>query len=151
VRSSEWFWVLGRRLGMLTLLFVALALPGCGSTQPRLQAAEADAIALSANSALPLLAEAFRQEGLAAIADVKARGGGEDEAREAVAALEEKWKPVWDAWATLRIAEGALASLLEQGGETASALEQARRAYCALLSHWPESVPKLITAIACGL
>lgn len=150
--SGPSWWRSLRRLALLDVLCISLGLLlfNCSPSAIQIEAATANAVALAANSALPLLAEAFRQDGLSAIADVKARGGTADEARAAVAAVEAKWAPVWRGWAALRIAEDAWATALEQGGDTAAALAAVRLAYCGLLSEWPSSVPKLVPMVACG-
>lgn len=118
---------------------LAFVLWGCNPNALSIQAQTANLVASAANSALPILVERYRREGDAAIA----RSGDRAEAEAAVAAVKDKWSPVWTAWEALRIAEDGWAATLEQGGDAKAALGALRDAYCALLGAWPNDVPAI--------
>jgi len=130
---------------LMMVAFLATLLVGCFGHQ-QVQVHVADSMAEAANAALPILVQTFKLEGREAIAEAKT----EQEARQAIQAIEEKWKPVWDAWEALRIAEDAWATALEQGSDERAALAAVRKAYCGLVAQWPESVPAIpLAPIVC--
>lgn len=142
---------------LLTVSIASLAAiyaaEGCGESAVQVQARTANAVALAANAALPLLAAKYRADGLAIIADAPDRATAE--AR--LDAHRRVWVGVWGhcdgdpprchdgAWPALREAHDAWATALErqaQGGtiDLAEALRDAaalRAAYCALRAFPP--------------
>jgi hypothetical protein len=139
--------------GAKALVMAALVMgnAGCPDYVRQAQAQTANAVAQAANAALPVIVEAYRQEGLRAIDDVKAKGGTADDARAAVEAVKAKWTPIWEAWAALRIAEDAWADALEQGADTTGALVGLRSAYCQFMARWPSTVPVIpLAPVICG-
>lgn len=131
-------------------LIVAVDLAGCAGTSLQTEAVVADAITDSANAALPILVEQYRQEGLSAIDRVADSGGTAAEARAATDEVKARWEPVWDRWERLRIAQNAWATAIELGGDTVAALEALRGAYCELLVNWPKQVRAMpLAPIAC--
>jgi hypothetical protein len=134
---------------LLFCLLVILCL-GCHEAGLAVQARTSDAVALSANAALPILVESFRRDGLDAIARVKDVGGSVDDARDAVTDVEERWMPVWKAWEGLRVAQDAWATAVELGGDTTACLIALRDAYCGLRRVWPPSVPAMpLSVVRC--
>ena len=103
----------------------------------QIQAQTANAVASGANAALPMLVDKYRQEGNRAIEKAASR----PDAEAALSAIKAKWKPVWDAWEVLRVAEDAWATALELGGDTTGALVGLKKAYCGLQGVWPDDVP----------
>ncbi len=137
-----------RDLLATVLLAVALCfLNGCGVSARQIQAQTATAVANSANASLPILVGRYRLEGDRAIAEATDRAGAEA----AVAAVQQKWTPVWKSWETLRLAHGAWAALLEKGDVgLAAALSALGDAYCGLLKVWPGDVPAIpLSVVRC--
>lgn len=124
---------------VLAMLLVLAA--SCADPLRQIQIHTADSLAEGANSALPILVSSYRQEGFAAIDAVKASGGTAAEARAAIEDIKARWKPVWQAWETLRVAQDAWADALEGGADTAAALVVLKDAYCGLRSVWPQDIP----------
>jgi hypothetical protein len=146
-----WTTILATFLPFVIVIGMPLTLSGCPDYLRQAQAQTANAVAEAANSALPVLVEAYRQEGLRAIDDVKAKGGTEQEARFAIESVKTKWKPIWEAWAALRIAEDAWADALEKDTDTAAALAGLRSAYCQFMARWPSAVPVIpLAPVICG-
>jgi hypothetical protein len=116
---------------------------GCPDFSRQIQAQTANGIANGANAALTILQERYRQEGLAVLTEVHRSGGTEAEARAELQKVIDKWKPIWQAWETLRVAEDAWATAIEQGGDTAAVLAAMKKAYCGLMQLWPESIPAI--------
>lgn len=140
-----------RSIFLAMLLFMVAASPmlfmlGCPATQ-NTQAATANAIANGANAALPMLVDAYRQEGLKAIAKAPTREAAEAE----LIVIDARWSKVWTAWNVLRVAEDTWATAIETGGDTAAALAGMRTAYCGLQTLWPKEIPAMpIVPIVCG-
>lgn len=122
------------------ILALLLLVTGCTDAALQIQAQAANSVAQTANAALPILLERYRQEGLRAIDVVKDAGGTADEARAAVDAVKAKWAPVWKAWETLRVAQGAWADTIAGGADAGSTLEALRDAYCGLIQVWPKDI-----------
>lgn len=136
-----------RRARTAAAALLALALTGCGAAALHAQAATATAIATSANAGLPLLVERYRQENLDRIAAARTRA----EADAGRADVRARWRPIWDAWRTLRSEQDAWATFLEGGGTGASALPALEHAFCALLVVWPSSIPAVpLAPIVCS-
>lgn len=128
-------------------LILALVVIGCSSTGLQVQAATANAVAAGANAALPVLIEAYRQEGLKAIAKAPSRDAAEAE----LARIDQEWDKRWKAWGALRLAEDVWAVAIETGGNTAGAFAGMKTAYCGLQALWPKEIPAMpIVPIACG-
>lgn len=135
----------------LMLFALLTSQSGCPDWVRQAQIQTANTVAVAANGALPMLVETYRQEGLRAIDDVKAKGGTAQDAQAAVEAVKAKWKPIWDGWAALRIAEDAWADALEQDKDTTAALIGLRSAYCQFMERWPSTVPAIpLAPIVCG-
>jgi hypothetical protein len=135
------------RLLVLFVLFLAFFAVGCTPTQLQIQTVAANTVADVANSTLPLLVELYTQEGYRAIDRAKT----EQEATDAVVAIEKNWKPVWQAWNTLRIAQDAWAKVIETKGDTNKAFQSIKDAYCGLLVVWPKTIPVVpMGAFVCG-
>jgi len=133
------------------LLALVLGSVGCPDWVRQAQIQTANSVAAAANAALPTLVETYRQEGLRVIDEVKEKGGSAAEARVAIAAVQDKWKPIWEAWAGLRIAEDAWADALEKGADTAASLAGLRSAYCGFMARWPSTIPVVpLAPIICG-
>ena len=153
MRFVVWLTVraLRRFQGAALLLAFAIAISsaaGCSMSARQVQAHAANAIAGAANSALPILLESYRQEGLNAIANASDRTTAETE----LAAIKERWAPVWKAWETLRVAQNAWATALEEGGDTKAALGEVRAAYCELQKVWPDELAAVpIAPAACEM
>jgi hypothetical protein len=146
-----WTTILATLLPFVLVAALPLALSGCPDWVRQAQIQTANSVAQAANAALPMLVEAYRQEGLRAIDDVKAKGGTEQEARAAIESVKTKWKPIWEAWAALRIAEDAWADALEQDTDTGAALAGLRSAYCQFMARWPSAVPVIpLAPVICG-
>jgi hypothetical protein len=125
---------------------LAVVLLGCGPSAKALQAKAADAAARGANAALPALVESYRRQGLAAIDAASTPA----EAKASLALVEQKWKPVWEAWKAVGAAHDIWAGALETGGDDAAAFEAVRRSFCALRSLPParEVLPQ-VPVIVC--
>ncbi len=137
------------------ILFLALATTACGASAIQTQARVANTVALAANTALPLLVERYKADGLAIIAAAPDRATAE--ARLEIHRV--AWQPVWGrctadpptcaggAWNSLRAAHDAWAAVLESAGAgeavtAAHLLERARLlgvAYCELRASLPEN------------
>jgi hypothetical protein len=115
-------------------------------TGRQIQAHSASAVAQGANAALPILVERYRQQGLRAIDKAETR----EAAEAALVVIKAEWKPVWDAWEVLRVAQDAWAQALEGGGDTISALWALRVAFCGLQRVWPNDIPAIpIASLSC--
>jgi len=142
---------------LLVLLF-ALLVPGCPprTTPPAppagsaplalgpvaVQAKIANAIAVTINEVVPLLRDIEAQEG----DDVIHASADEPTARLRLAALESRWKPVWEAEKTLRLAQGIWATALEKGGDRDAAAKAVLSTFCKFAPLLPRSVPRLSLA-----
>jgi len=132
---------------LLVIVAVLLVVAGCGPTARQIQAQTADSVAEAANASLPILVQRYRDEGFRELERIKAAGGSADDARDAVDVVKAKWRPVWDAWEALRVAQDAWATALEEGGNTAGALVGLKKAYCGLQSVWPGDIPAVPLAL----
>ena len=143
---------------------LALALAGCAATLAP-EARVANAAALAANRALPLLASRYQALGEAAIRAAATR----DAAEGALATLREEWRPVWGdcafaagappcesgAWRAMRTAHDAWAASLARrfGGQAVDAAEAlrdaaaVRAAYCALAAALPRAAAAVLPAV----
>lgn len=140
-------------LGHLLCAAVVLVapLPACSSATLQVESRVADGVAVAGNTALPILVERYRDEGIDAILAVKHAGGSADEARAAVDAVKARWAPVWTAWDALAAAQDGWATAIEQGGDASAALGGLKAAYCSLLFSWPKDVPAApLAPISCG-
>jgi hypothetical protein len=140
-------WLPRLLFGVLVATMTVAAGGGCGAEQLasktaiEAQARVADGIALAANSALPVLVDRYRQDGLIELQAVKDRGGSREDAEAAIQAVKDRWHPLWNAWASLAVAQNGWADVLEHGGDGARALAELRNAYCELLAEWPGEIP----------
>jgi hypothetical protein len=121
------------------VLVLALLVAACDLSALQIQVQTANALATAANTALPMLVERYRQEGIKAIEKATTK----DEAEKAVAEVKVKWQPVWKAWETLRVAEDTWAKAIEARGEPGAALKSLSEAYCQLVVVWPGEIPAL--------
>ena len=85
----------------LAVLAVLCLGAGCDSAALQIQAQTANAVAGAANAGLPVLVERYKAEGGAAIEKAATRA----EAETGVAAVKDRWSPIWYAWEALRVAE----------------------------------------------
>ena len=139
------------RLLVLFAALLSLTLTGCpgfwSAVQDPIDVAAANGVADVANTALPMLVELFNNDGYRAIEKAKT----EEEATAAIVAVEAKWKPIWQAWNTLKVAQDAWAQVIESDGDTAKALAALKSAYCGLLGVWPKQIPVVpMGAFSCG-
>jgi hypothetical protein len=128
-------------LAMFAVIVVGLVamLTGCPDSARQIQVQAANSLATAANTALPMLVERYRQEGLQVVAAAKTR----EEAEVGVAQVKLKWAPVWKAWGALALAEGLWADALEKDIDTSTVILELKTAYCALLKVFPEDIPAL--------
>ncbi len=112
---------------------------GCGGAALQIQAQTANAVAAAANAGLPVLVARYKAEGDAAIATATTRA----DAEAGVAAVKERWAPIWSAWEALRAAEDGWAVTIEQGSDMAAAIQGLSVAYCGLVAVWPEEIPAI--------
>jgi hypothetical protein len=147
-------WVIERgfpaALMVLLSALAVLAAGGCLNSEQlaakapiEAQARVADGIAVAANAALPMLVEHYRQEGYAALQGVKDRGGNVDDANKAIGIVKDRWRPIWNAWASLAIAQNGWASVLESGADPTKAIAELKNAYCELMAVWPNDIPAI--------
>jgi hypothetical protein len=102
----------------------------------------ANAIAVTVNEVVPLLRDVESQEG----DDVIHTSPDEPTARLRLAAVEARWKPVWEAEKALRLAQGVWASALEKGGDKDAAAKAVLATFCRFAPLLPRSVPRLSLA-----
>ena len=126
---------------VIVLIASVWTMTGCGNVGLQIQAQTADSVAEAANTALPILIDRYRDDGFRVLERVKADGGNADDARAAIEKVKVKWKPIWDAWEALRVAQDAWATSLESGGDSAAALGALKKACCDLRAVWPEDIP----------
>ena len=145
-------WIIERRLPVMFVMLLSalavLASGGCLNGEQfaakapiEAQARVADGIAVAANAALPMLVEHYRQEGYTALQGVKDKGGNVDDANKAIDEVKDRWHPLWNAWASLAIAQNGWAAVLESGVDPAKALDELKNAYCELMAVWPDDIP----------
>jgi hypothetical protein len=126
---------------VILIFVVVMGIQGCTDPARQIQARAADSVAQAANSALPILIERYRQDGFRALDKLKAAGGTADDVPATLDAVRAKWKPVWDAWKALVVAQDAWADALEGGGNPTAAVTALKDAYCGLRGVWPEDIP----------
>lgn len=119
-------------LGVLFMTVAGhLAVIGCSPST-------AAVLVKTANDGSPLLLEAYRQDGLEALAQVPCSTGEEDcdkATKVALDAVDARWAPVWAAWDAFSVARDVYEEARISGGmPNAQTLE---RAYCALMSLLP--------------
>lgn len=102
----------------------------------------ANAIAVTVNETVPLLRDVESQEG----DDVIHTSADEPTAKLRLAAVEDRWKPVWEAEKALRLAQGIWATALEKGGDRDAAAKAVLAAFCRFAPLLPRSVPRLSLA-----
>lgn len=110
---------------------------GCAST--------AEGIVKFANDTSPVLLQAYRQNGLDALAAVKCDHGPDDCDKATKAAtdyVDSSWEPVWASWDALKAARDAYAEAKELGVPPDT--ETLERAYCAFLAILPEQYRSLL-------
>ena len=136
---KRWAW-------MLVASVVLFGSSACFQTN-RVDIALANGIAVASNSALQMLVRAYQEEGSRAIEKANSR----EEAERALAGIQQKWEPVWAAWAILKGAHDTWANALETGNQQEAALGVFRAAYCGLMDVWPETVPAApLAPVDCG-
>ncbi len=134
-------------LTSLAVVLVVICLGACDMSGRQVQAHTANAISQGANSALPILIERYRSQGLKVIEEASTREGAEAQ----LAAVRQRWAPVWASWEACRLAHGSWAEALEAGGDTVAALGAMKRAYCELHRVWPKTIPALpLGALGCA-
>lgn len=128
-------------LPLLALMLVACSdcsgAPTQAETARAQHAAIASAVASAANAALPVLAAAMERDGMLQIEKAESRA----EAERALEEVEERWKPVWEAWRLLVVAQDAYATAVESGENTLAHLENLKARYCDLKALWPSKIP----------
>lgn len=128
------------------IVVLALATIGCGDVGRQIQIRTANATAVGANAALPMLVDRYRSESLAAIDRAETR----EVAEAKLSAIDRQWDPIWEAWDALATAQDAWASSLESDGDTAAALAALRIAYCGIRNLWPSSIPAIpLSLVSC--
>lgn len=110
------------------LVVWSVLLMACAPSARQMQAMFVNQVAINANATLPVLLEAYEREGSRAIAASRSR----EEALVALERVEQRWKPVWASWESLRVASDVYASALERGATPDAAA--VRGALCRLLS-----------------
>ena len=106
---------------------------GCTPSARQIQAQSAGAVAAGANASLAIAIERYRAQSLRAVDRAKT----EAEARKAFARIDAIFEPIFKAFKVLRAAQDGWATALEEGGDTAGALEGMKKAYCGLEAVWP--------------
>jgi len=128
------------RISLFLVALFAVTLTCCA---PRLEAQTANAMAIAANAALPMLVDQYKAEGIEAI-DAAA---SKDQALAELAVVRERWRTVWQAWDAVQAAHDAWATSIEQGVGSAKSQEAMRTAYCNLLELWPKGLPAMPLSI----
>jgi hypothetical protein len=139
-------------LGVLALL-ACLVLPtvtGCGASAWQAQRDAADVVAGVANDTVePALLAAYRSTGLLV---VRAQHTQED-AQVALSLHQERWKPVWHAWAGFVAAHQAWQNQIEAKGDPLPAAMAARKSFCELRElakgDWDVELPNFPGPLAC--
>lgn len=139
------------RLLVLFAAILSLVMTGCPGfwsvVQDPIDVAAANGVADVANASLPMMVELFNQDGYRAIEKAKTK----EEATAAIVVVEAKWKPVWQAWHTLKIAHDAWVNVINSDGDTTEVLSALKDAYCGLLDVWPKQIPVVpMGAFSCG-
>jgi hypothetical protein len=139
------------RLGVLALLGCLLALQSaCGASAWQTQRDASNVVASVANDTVePALLAAYKATGLLV---VRAQHTRED-AQVALALHQERWKPVWRAWAGFESAHQAWQNQIDAKGDPLPAAIAARKSYCELRSlakgDWAVELPDFPGPIAC--
>jgi hypothetical protein len=115
--------------------FCLLFLVGCPAYD-QIQVQTANSISVAANTALPMLIQEYKQQGVTEISLSKT----EEEATRRVLVIEQKWHPIWESWEVLRIAHDTWAGVLEAKGDALAALMEFKKAYCGLIKIWPVEI-----------
>jgi len=143
------FLMVASRLSILLALVLSLGTAGCPEFWAVLKSQDdaATAVADVANAALPMLVELYTQDGYRVIDKAKTP----EEATDGIVAVEKKWKPVWQAWNVLRVAQNLWADTIESKGDTTQAFQGIKDAYCGLMVVWPKEIPVIpMGAFSCG-
>lgn len=137
---------IGALLLFFSLVFLTLlghiGVSGCSPTTAQI-------LVKVANASNPLLLEAYRQEGLAALDSVKCEQGPTicDEATQtALAAVDARWAPVWAAWDAFVAARDIYSATQEYGQEPD--IKDLQRTYCDLLVVLPDEYRASISVAA---
>lgn len=130
-------------VGLFALQALMLATASCNGSGLQVQARTADAVADSANAALPILIQRYREQGFRELQQLKEQGATKAEARSAVERIEDEWRPIWNAWESLSIAQAGWAAAIESGDDVTAALVELRTAYCELRAVWPSDLPAI--------
>ena len=85
-------------------------------------------MAVTVNTALPVLVDAYDQEGRAEIAKAATRA----EAEYRLEQVREKWRPIWQALDVFAAAHAAWATAIEAGTVTPALASEVRSAWCTL-------------------
>jgi hypothetical protein len=131
------------------VFLMVFTLGGCPATTPppqpvsvATQAKIASAIAVTVNETVPLLRDAESQEG----DDIIHTSTDDVSAHMRLAALEERWKPIWEAEKALRLAQNVWATTLEKGGDKDAAAKAVLATFCRFAPLLPRSMPRLSLA-----
>jgi hypothetical protein len=133
-----------RKLFLSFSLCVVLAMPllGCATT--------AEVIVKFANDASPVLLEAYKNEGLAAVNETTCDQGPEacsTATQAAVAAVDTKWSPVWASWDRLSKARDAYAEGVQFNLSNLADLEHSLQlTYCDFLAILPTKYRTMLKA-----
>jgi hypothetical protein len=121
--SMLWIWTAVCWIGIGS---AAVVTPGCGASGQQVQARAADAMAKAVNKAKPELLAAYEKEGDAAIP-----APDRETSDEQLAAVKERWKPVWDSIKAFAVVHDQWATAIETGG--AVDVEEVLAAFCKLV------------------
>lgn len=133
---------------MKQVLLVLVFVLGCAGSSAQTQAVVTDRIARSANAALPTIVQAYQAQGDAAIDAAPDRAS----ATAALAAVRQRWAPVWLAWAILRASVETYATALESAHGDTAGLDAApvERAWCGFLRALPAPLSAAaVTGVVC--
>lgn len=123
---------------VLTLLG-HLVVTGCSPTAAQI-------LVKVANESSPILLEAYRQEGLAALDSVKCDQGQDSCAtltQKALDTVDARWAPIWAAWDAFSSARDIYSTIQESG--QAPDIRDLQRTYCELLAVLPVEYGAAVT------
>ncbi len=139
------------RLGVLAVLCFLVALqPACGASAWQAQRDASNVVAQVANDTVePALLAAYKATGLLV---VRAQNTRED-AQVALALHQERWKPVWQAWAGFEAAHAAWQNQIDAKGDPLPTAMAARKSFCELRAlakgDWAVELPDFPGPLAC--
>jgi hypothetical protein len=143
-RHPEW------RLALLVVMaLAALPLPSCAPAAWQAQRDASNVVASVANDTVePALLAAYKATGQLVVRSQHTR----EDAQVALALHQERWKPVWRAWAGFVVAHQAWQNQIDAKGDPLPAAVAARKSFCelrSLASEWAVELPDFPGPIRC--